>query len=157
MAYRTSAALPSPPRDFYVYILPPYLKRDWHDEERSDEVVFQLAGLDQTFESLMRQYAGARAMASEAASHRGVYAEKADEYLRKLLRWLHEYMTDHLQVTYQGVTEPVGAVFTRTRNTASQTIEELLRLIAAYLLAPDFEEQYSDYPAFQRLTQPVSE
>ncbi len=146
-----------PPRDFYVYILPPYLNRDWHDEERSDEVVFQLAGLDQTFESLMRQYAGARAMASEAASHRDVYAEKADEHLRKLLRWLREHLTNHLQVTYQGVTEPVGAVLSRTRSTASQTIEELLRLIAAHLLVPDFQERYPDYPAFQRLTQPVSE
>jgi len=146
-----------PPRDFYVYVVPPFLDREWHDEERPDDVVFELTGLDQAFEDLVRMYAGARAMAFEAASHREVYAEKADEHLRRLLRWLHEHLTNHLQVTYQGVTEPVGAVLPRTRSTASQTIEELLRLIAAYHLAPEFEERYSGYPAFSRLSQPVSE
>jgi hypothetical protein len=146
-----------PPRDFYVYVLPPFLDREWHDEERADEVIFQLTGLDQDFEDLVRMYAGASAMAFEAASHRETYAEKADEHLRRLLRWLREHLTDHLQVTYQGVTEPVGAVLARTRSTASQTIEELLRLIAAYLLAPEFEDRYPEYPAFHRLSQPVSE
>ncbi len=146
-----------PPRDFYVYVVPPFLDRDWHDEERPDEVIFQLTGLDQAFEDLVRMYAGARAMAFEAASHREVYAEKADEHLRRLLRWLREHLTEHLQVTYQGITESVGAVLPRIRSTASQTIEELLRLIAAYHLAPEFEERYSDYPAFNRLSQPVSE
>ena len=146
-----------PPRDFYVYVLPPFLNREWHDEERSDEVIFQLTGLDQTFTDLVRQYAGARAMANEAASHREVYAEKADYHLRRLLRWLREHLTNHLHVTYEGVTEPIGAMLARTRSTASQTIEDLLRLIASNLLTPDFEERYSDYPAFRRLTQPVSE
>jgi hypothetical protein len=146
-----------PPRDFYVYVLPPFQDRDWHDEEKSDEVIFQLTGLDQEFEDLVRQYGGARAMASEAASYREVYAEKADEHLRRLLRWLREHLVDHLQVIYQGVAEPVGAVLGRTRSTASQTIEDLLRLVAAHLLAPEFEEQYADYPAFRRLSQPVSE
>jgi len=146
-----------PPRDFYVYVLPPFLNREWHDEERSDEVIFQLTGLDQTFTDLLRQYAGARAMANEAASHREVYAEKADYHLRRLLRWLREHLTDHLHVTYQGVTEPIGTVLARTRSTASQTIEDLLRLVASHLLTPDFEECYPDYPTFRRLTQPVSE
>lgn len=146
-----------PPRDFYVYVLPPFLDREWHDEERPDEVILQLAGLDQNFENLVCMYAGARAMAFEAASHREVYSEKADVHLRRLLRWLREHLTNHLQVTYQGVTEPVGAVLPRIRSTASQTIEELIRLIAAYHLATEFEERYSDYPAFNRLSQPVSE
>ncbi len=146
-----------PPRDFYVYLLPPFPDREWHDEERSDEVIFHLTGLDQAFEDLARMYAGARAMASEAASHRDVYVGKADEHLQRLLRWLREHLTGRLRVTYQGVTEPVSAVLTRTRSSASQTIEDLLRLIAAHLLAPEFEECYPDYPAFQRLSQPVSE
>jgi len=146
-----------PPRDFYVYMVPPFLDREWHDEERPDEAIFQLTGLDQNFENLVCMYAGARAMAFEAASHREVYAEKADEHLRRLLRWLREHLTDHLHVTYQGVTEPVGAVLPRARSTASQTIEELLRLIAAYLLSPEFGERYADYPAFHRLSQPISD
>ena len=146
-----------PPRDFYVYVLPPFAGRPWHDEERPDEVIFQLTALDQTFEDLVRQYAGARAMASEAAAHRETYAEKADLHLRGLLRWLRDHMTGRLHVTYQGVTESIGAVLPRARSTASQTIEDLLRLVAAHLLAPEFKDRYPDYPAFGRLTQPVSE
>jgi len=146
-----------PPRDFYVYMIPPFMDREWHDEERSDEVIFQLTGLDQTFEDLVRQYAGARAMVGETASHQKVYTEKAEKALGRLLGWLREHLTAHLLVTYQGVTESMGAVLAHTRSTASQTIEELLSLIAAHLLAPEFEEQYTDYPTFQRLSQPVSE
>ncbi|MBC8449570.1 MAG: ATP-binding protein [Chloroflexi bacterium] len=146
-----------PPRDFYVYVIPPFMARAWHDEQRPDEVIFQLTGLDQAFEDLLRQYAGARAMAGEAAAHQETYTAKAEEYLRRLLRWLREHLTGHLQVTYQGVTEPISAVLARLRSTASQTIEELLRLIAADLLAPEFEDRYPDYPAFQRLSQPISE
>jgi hypothetical protein len=146
-----------PPRDFYVYVLPPFAGRQWHDEERPDEVIFQLTGLDQTFEDLVRRYTGARAMAHEAAAHREVYAEKADTHLGALLRWLREHMMGHLHVTYQGVSEPVGAVLPRARSTASQSIKDLLRLVAAHLLTPEFEERYPDYPAFGRLTQPVSE
>jgi hypothetical protein len=146
-----------PPRDFYVYVLPPFLRRTWHDEERPDEVIFQLTGLDQTFKDILCLYAGARAMAGEAATHREIYADKADVHLKRLLRWLREHLISHLQVTYQGVTEPVSAVLARTRSMASQSIEEFLRLIASHLLTPEFEERYPDYPAFRRLAQPVSE
>jgi len=146
-----------PPRDFYVYVLPPFMDREWTDEERSDEVIFALTGLDQAFKDLLRKYAGARAMAVESSEYRQDYAEKADEHLRRLLRWLREHLTAHLQVTYQGVSEPVGAVLARVRSTASQSIEDLLRLIASHLLAPEFEDRYADYPSFERLARPVSE
>ena len=146
-----------PPRDFYLYILPPFSERIWQDEQRGDEVIFGLTGLDQEFRDIVRTYAGARAMATELAEHRAAYAGKADDQLRRLLRWLREHAAGHLQVTYQGVSEPVRAVLGRLRSTASQGIEDLVRIIAAGLLAPHFGESYPDYPAFTRLSQPVSE
>ena len=146
-----------PPRDFYVYILPPFLDRAYHDEQRPDEVIFQLTALGQDFEDIVRLYAGARSLAGESPQHREDYANKADTHLRKLVRWLRDNLAHHLQVTYQGVTEPVGTVLTQTRSTASQNMEELLQLVAAHLLTPDWEERYPDYPAFTRLSQPVSE
>ncbi len=147
-----------PPRDFYVYLMPPYLDRPWHDERRADEIIFGLRALDEEFRTIIRTYAGARAMATEAASHREVYADKADNQLRRrLLPWLRDHVSEHMQVTHQGITEPMRAMLTRLRSTASQSIEDLVRAVAAQLLAPQFGEQYSDYPAFTRLTQPVSE
>ena len=76
---RTTA---QPPRDFYVYLLPPFFDRKWQDDKFSDEVIFYLSGLDQEFEDRVRLYAGARAMAHEFTEYRQEYANKADEHLR---------------------------------------------------------------------------
>jgi hypothetical protein len=151
-----------PPRDFYLYFLPPFVERDgisFYDTQ-ADEVVVQLTGLDQAFESQVRLYAGARAMANESATHRDVYAEKATGrggYLAKLNRWLNEHLTAHLRVCYEGVTHTVPEVLAQTRSSASRSIEDLLELMAAHLLAPHFRDQYPDYPAFSRLSQSVTE
>ena len=151
---RTTA---QPPRDFYVYVIPPFNERKYHDEKRSDEVIFELTGLDDDFEHKVCLYAGARAMANEATEHRQEYADKANDALRTLIRWLNEHLNEHLRVTYQGVTEPIGKVMADMRSTASQNIEDLLRVISAHLLTPDFSERYPEYPTFSRLSQPVSD
>jgi hypothetical protein len=151
---RTTA---QPPRDFYVYFIPPFLGRSWRDEKLSDEVIFYLNGLDQQFESRVRLFAGARAMANESIEYRQDYANKADEHLRQLLRWFREQMTGKLQIVYQGVDEPIQAVLTRAHSTASQTFDDLIRILASHLLGPEFEEKFPDYPKFTRLAQPVTE
>ena len=157
-----------PPRDFYLYILPPFVdeqgrrtlaayKEGADEQHPNDEVLFELVGLDQSFKDLLTKYAGARAMATEAASHRDEYADKADGYLKRLVRWLREHLAGHLQVTYQGVTESLGAVLAQLRSTASHTLEEMLALVASHLLAPDFRERYVDYPTFDHLSRPITE
>ncbi len=146
-----------PPRDFYVYILPPFNRRSWTDEQRTDEVIFELTGLDQTFKETIRLYAGARALATESAEYRQTYADKAEAQLRRLSQWLREHMAGQLQVTYEGKPQPVVAILPQTRSSASQNLEELVQLVSAHLLAPHFAEAYPDYPVFERLTQPVSE
>lgn len=146
-----------PPRDFYLYWLPPFFNRKYHDDHKSDEVILELTKLDEAFEHKVRLYAGAKALANESTEYRQEYANKADEYLRGLTRWLRENLKDRLQITYQGKKEPVSAVLKRTKNTASQTIEELLRLLASNLLSPDFEERYPEYPSFKRATQVIAD
>ena len=146
-----------PPRDFYVYWLPPFLSRPYYDGQLADEVIFQLTGLDEAFEQKVRLYAGAKAMANESSEHRRDYADKADEYYRGLLRWLRDNLREHLRIIHQGVTETVEAVLTRARSSASQTVDELLRVVSATLLTPAFGEKYPEYPTFRRLNQPVGE
>ncbi len=146
-----------PPRDFYLYILPPYMARPWQQINPSDEVVFVLTALDARFRELLLLYAGARAMALESAQYRQQYAEEADKHLRNLLRWLRERFMEHLQVIYQGVAEPVRAVLGRTRSTESESLGALLRLVGAYMLEPYFDEKYPRYPTFTRLRQPITE
>ncbi|MHB8806016.1 MAG: DUF6079 family protein [Anaerolineaceae bacterium] len=151
---RTTA---QPPRDFYIYFLPSFMDHSWKDENLPDEAIFYLDGLDHDFETKTRLYAGARAMANESTEYRTEYANKADTYFRALMRWLQEHIIEKLHIVYEGVDEPIQTVLTRMRSTASQNLEELIRLVASHLFAPEFEDRYPDYPKFQRLNQPVTE
>jgi len=73
------------------------------------------------------------------------------------MRWLQDHLVEKLHIIYQGVDEPIQSVLTRMRSTASQNIEELIRLVSSHLLSPEFEDRYPDYPKFSRLSQPVTE
>ena len=151
---RTTA---QPPRDFYIYFLPPYLERGWNDQKLADEVIFYFEGLDQDFETKIRLYAGARAMANESTEYRTEYGNKVENNFRNLVNWLQEHMTRNLHLIYQGVDEPIRSVLSHIQNTASQNPDELINQIASSILAPEFEDLYPDYPKFQRLSQPVTE
>jgi len=151
---RTTA---QPPRDFYIYFLPPFPNRTYNDQKLPDEVLFYLTGLDHEFEEKIRLYAGARSMANESTEYRTEYANKADSNFRILSTWLREHMTEKLHIISQGVDEPIHTVLTRMHNTASQNIEELIRLVSSHLFSPEFEDRYPDYPKFSRLSQPVTE
>jgi len=146
-----------PPRDFYVYFLPPFGSLQWHDEERSDEVILALTETGEGFERIVRNYAGARDMAITSAQYRTQYNEKADIYLRELTRWFRDHLAQHLKITYQGVTQPVAEVLAQARSTASRGIADLVRLVAARLLETEFGERYPGYPRFTGLPQPISE
>lgn len=151
---RTTA---QPPRDFYVYFLPPFSNRSFNDQKLSDEIIFYLTGLDHEFEEKIRLYAGARSMANESTEYRTEYSNKAETNFRYLMRWLQDHLVEKLHIIYQGVDEPIQSVLTRMHSTASQNVEELIRLVSSHLFSPEFEDRYPDYPKFSRLSQPVTE
>jgi len=151
-----------PPRDFYVYVLPPFPLGNpvWAGESQTDEVLLRLTGLDAQFEELVRLYAGARALAGESAAHRDVYEDKAtgrSGYFPRLLTWLNNDLVNHLEATHDGVARPARLVLAEMRSSASRNIEELIALIASHYLAGIWHGRYPDYPAFTRLAQPVTE
>ncbi len=147
-----------PERDFYLYLLPPFFDRQkYHDDYRADEVILKWTKIDEDFEHKVRLYAGAKALSNESTEYRREYTDKADEYLRHLNRWLRENTTERLQITHQGREESIVAVLKKTKNTATQTTDDLLKLIAAHLLVPSFEDQYPEYPSFKRAVQFISE
>ena len=151
---RTTA---QPPRDFYIYFLPPFPNRSFNDQKLPDEVLFYLTGLDHEFEEKIRLYAGARSMANESTEYRTEYSNKAETNFRYLMRWLQDHLVEKLHIIYQGVDEPIQSVLTRMHSTASQNVEELIRLVSSHLFSPEFEDRYPDYPKFTRLSQPVTE
>ena len=146
-----------PPLDWYIYFLPPFGdgKSKW--TSTPDEVIFRLEGLGSEFEAMVRKFAGAQAMAAESPSHRQTYQDKADQHLRELITWLRQNFNTHLRVTHEGVTKTVPEALAKTRSSASKDAEDLLRVIAAQLLSNHFHDSYPEYPAFPRLSQPISE
>lgn len=77
--------------------------------------------------------------------------------LKRLNRWLRENINDHLQVIHQGKENGQCSARERRRILPHRQTEELLQLITAHLLAPDFEDRYPDYPSFKRATQVIAE
>ncbi len=146
-----------PPRDFYVYFAPPFSKFEWNGDIQPNEVIFQLKSFGQELEELTRSYAGSRTLANESASHRDIYADKADYYLGKLLSWLRENIANNLHVHHQGITKPISEALKETKSSASGNIQELIDVVASNILTPEFEDQYPDYPAFTNAQQPISE
>ena len=71
----------------------------------------------------------------------------ADDALGRLRQWLNEHLYDHLQVTYQSVTESVGQALVGAHLTASRDLAELIQHVGAAELAPLFAETYPEYPA----------
>ena len=147
-----------PPRDFYVYFAPPFSDFKWNGDVYPNEVIFQLKSFGPEFEAIIREYAGSRALSIDAASYRDVYADKADEcYRKKLSPWFRENIAKFLNVYHQGVTKPITEALKETKSSASGNIQELVNVVAANLLSPEFADQYPDYPAFPNAQQPISE
>ena len=147
-----------PPRDFYVYFLPPFASRKWQDEKRADEVIFQLKGTGDDFREIVQRYAGAAAMANDSPNHRDVYLDKAEDALKaRLLPWLRQNLLNHLYVIHQGVEKPIRAVLPALPSTESPNPGELLQRAAMHLLTPAFEDRYPEYPRFEKAQSPISE
>ncbi|MCO5247178.1 MAG: DUF6079 family protein, partial [Anaerolineae bacterium] len=147
-----------PPRDFYVYFIAPYGDdAEQASSAQEDEVIFTLAGTDQELDGAMRSYAAARLLSVESTDLAAQYANKADGHLRKVRQWLERNLTARLRIHYRRATSTTSEVLASMRSTASQDIEEMVRLMAAHLLEPHFVDAYPEYPRFSRLQAPVTE
>jgi predicted ATPase len=141
-----------PERDFYVYLLRPFNKISFVDNQRKDEVFIELNTSDLKFENLLKRYAAAKdlqAMAAQAT--RQLYSAKILEYQKRLLRWLTENFVEAFDITYRGKTGhliDLGVFLTQGPNS---TVKETVDDISSEFLSDWFEEKYSDYPHFTRL------
>lgn len=140
-----------PPRDFYIYFIQPFDPPKYDDEHRPDEVFLKLTKWDDDFHTALRRYAGAREMAStSSAANRGIYEKKGDEHLATMLQWMRSNMVTAYRVVYGGIEKNLlewakeGAV--PTGGDVAATING----IAAYCLAPHFEDLAPDYPQFSQ-------
>ena len=140
-----------PPRDFYLYFLPPYEQHRFKDEKHPDEVFLRLTELGEEFVRVLRKRAAAADLASRASGHpKTVYTQKAEEYLRDLSKWLREHLATAYQVTHQGKTKPFAQWIDGGHYSSgtTDTVRDMVNTVASNALAAHFAEQAPEYPTF---------
>jgi predicted ATPase len=137
-----------PPRDFYLYFLQPHEKPKFKDEKKSDEVFFRLDSPDEAFNEALKKYAGAKELSIlTTGQNKKIYADKAIQYLKAMTTWLKANMTKAFQVTCKGKSSKLGKVI-QGKVSGETTVRELVNTTGAVCLAPKFEDDSPDYPAF---------
>lgn len=108
--------------------------------------------MNETFETALRLYAGAREMfTNSSGSNRSIYGAKASEHLKTITKWLRENIITAYDVTYQGVTRPLVELAKEGGINTSGDISDTINDISAHCLAPHFEEIAPDYPHFSQV------
>lgn len=147
-----STAVPS--RDFYLYFIQPFDTPSYKDSKLGDEVFFKLTGADDAFQAALRKFAAATELATSASGQtKGVYESKANGFVKDVNRWLRENVAKAFEVTYQGKTKALMDWLKgqTTGQIASMATRDLINLVGSVCLAPRFQEQAPDHPAFSVL------
>lgn len=149
-----------PQRDFYLYFIQPNDPPSFKDNKVGDEVFFRLRSTDEEFQSALKSYAAALKLAIDSSGHaKATYESKANNFLKKLVQWLQQHMSDAFEITYQGRTKPLTewakgqSIRDLSGLSPNETINfrDLINAIASICLAPNFENQAPDYPSFSVL------
>lgn len=137
-----------PPRDYYIYILPPYGNLDYMDEKNGDEVFFCLKS-DEDFDKNMRLFAAAKELQILASDQntKKIYFDKSKIYEKKLKTWLNEnkntcYNVIHMGTRQQLIQLTKGA----TRN---DNYKDTIDKASSICLEEHFDKLYPDFPVFK--------
>jgi hypothetical protein len=149
-----------PQRDFYLYFIQPNDPPRFKDDKANDEIFFRLKGIDEEFQTSLKNYAAALDLAATSSGHaRATYESKANGFLRKLVQWLQMHMSEAFEVTYQGRSKSMvewakgKSIRDLSGLSPQETINfrDLVNTIAGLCLAPNFADQAPDYPFFSVL------
>lgn len=139
-----------PERDFYIYMLRPFLKADYKDEKKSDEIFFELNQQDERFTTLLKLYAASKDLHIDASSvTKNLYTRKIEAYLKELNTWLKDNFVHVYSMTYKGKTGSVldfGVLIP-----PNYTVKEIINYVSENMLHKSFEEKYMDYPSFRKI------
>jgi len=144
-----------PQRDFYLYFIQPYDQPKYSDEKKSDEVFFHLKGQDDSFRENLRNYAAAVDLASTSSGNaKSTYEDKANVFLKNIVKWLQENMATAFDVTYQGKKASLLKLVKGKISTASGSyvnIRDIVNTVGSVCLETQFEDDAPDYPVFSVL------
>lgn len=143
-----------PPRDFYIYMLPPYGDADFEDERNNDEVMFEFKGDDQFYHDL-RLYAASLSMKALAAEQntKSIYNKKADGFRKRLLKWLNDNKNTSFNVIFKGIKKQLIEA-TNGKSRLSNDFKNAVDIASSMCLSEFFNTKYPDFPKFKvKLTQ----
>ena len=144
-----------PPRDFYLYFLQPNEPPRFADAKKADEVFFKLTGADDIFRDALRKYAAALDLsATSSGQAKLTYENKANGFLREMVRWLQENLTTAFEVTYQGKAKPPLAWLKGNIAASSgvrANVRDIVNTVGAVCLATHFLDLAPEYPNFSVL------
>jgi hypothetical protein len=149
-----------PPRNFYVYFIQPFDPPRFTDEKKPDEVFIRLASPDDKFRASLSNYAATIDLASTSSGHaKTTYEAKASGFLRELVQWLQQHMSDAFEVSYQGRRKSLvewakGKSIRELSGLASHeriNFRDLVNTIAGVCLGAHFQNQAPEYPFFSVL------
>ncbi len=144
-----------PARDFYLYFIQPFDKPNYRDEQKQDEVFFFLSNLDEKLKTALRKYASALELSSTASGHaKSTYESKSQDYLREIVRWLQEHVTQCFEVTHQGKKKKIvewikGKVPSNIG--VKINVRDIVNLASSICLASQFNDDAPNYPTFSVL------
>ncbi|MGM0562678.1 MAG: DUF6079 family protein, partial [Pseudomonadota bacterium] len=146
-----------PERDFYIYFIQPFDPPRYRDENKPDEVFFQLKNPDEQIKHHLSIYAAAHDLASMASGGaKTVYLEKANTALRDMRKWLQENQMAAYRVTAQGKSKTLRewAEGISLRDKARLGPEErinfrdIIDIISGLALQNHFSDIAPEYPSF---------
>lgn len=148
-----------PPRAFYIYFLGVFDQKPFDDKRQDDEVILSLARPDDDFLQTVERYASAQEWAQNSSGDEKLqYQSLAEKHFRAASKWLVTNLPHAFDVTHEGQTKTVAQALAADRPTAGgSSTRDTVNSIASALLAGSFDRRWPQYPAFPRLTAPITE
>ena len=135
-----------PPKDYYVYVLPPWKPAKYTDEKKKDEIFIHFKGKSiKEFQKHLETYASARFLMMRHSHGRQALKTIAEDSFKDLVKWMDASFAEMTEVRWHGTSKK----FTEwTDEAKTGTVDQRFCAVASHLLNPNFADQYPTYPRF---------
>ena len=139
-----------PPRDYYMYFVPPFGDVEYMDEKKEDEVFFLFKQND-NFQNDLKLFAAAQMQRDLAEEkNKQAYNAKAQSFRKKLAHYLNENKVTCFDVVYKGQTKHLMDIM-GSKYKPMNPFKETMDLVASMCFENYFTEVYPELPVFKTL------
>lgn len=137
-----------PPRDYYIYVLPPFGDIKYDDDKNDDEVFFKLK-VDEEFHNNMMLFSAAKELQNLASdqSTKKIYADRAKIYEKNIKKWLRDNKNTSYKVIFKGISKQL--IQLTKGKTKESEFKDTIDIASSICLEEHFNKLYPDFPAFK--------